>query len=405
MGCNDVDKRIVLRQEANRKAAQEWKQLSPKRPLEQDNDKNTALRQGKRQKLETASARVAPKKGTPESRRKSTDNATSKPSGPMGQATSIAKIPKPKLHRTVPSPHTVVGSSHPAASLQSFAAEVLSTPFPQLSTQPLDLPTPKWASTYQPGMLPSLGLEVGKYGKEGTDVIVPPMKMNRPGKPGNPDRPRPFDWNWGVYTILAKIPGGKAKLNVLYRLCLEWCPALEESKRSNDSCRHCLSAPKNKKYFFLMPDGKESGWWRLADIGEGEQRKSNPGPTPGVDPRENRRNAKASSKSSQEENDDDEMAAPEESSMIDPTNREIDEVDVAQAQAAGVHAQRGNTESPITSPIESEAAIRQWTPVNRPASVPLLRRVPLPSGPTKRKSDKKEENDYEQPIIKRQRSL
>lgn len=137
-------------------------------------------------------------------------------------------------------------------------------------------------------------------------------------------------------------------------------------------------------------------------------RNLNPGPKKGVNPRENWGKTRAPSQSSQEEDEDDEMAAPEEPSLTDPqystssqqgptlnTYREIDEFEAAQAQAQAAQTSTsgssspqnspGDTESPLFSPAETqEEAVRQWTPVNRPALVPLVLRTPLPSGPAKR---------------------
>jgi len=442
---NDVEKRPMLPLEDNKQAKKVWEQLETRQAAERVRDEtlNAVLKREERRRLEREPARVAPKRPNPESGRKSTSNDISKPSRPKGKSTSTAKEPTTKLQRQVTSPQTVAGPGHSATPIQSFAGPSSSAPVPQLSAQPWNLPTPEWASTYQLGMLPFLGLEVGKYGKEGTDVIVPPNKMGRPGKPGNPVESKAFSWNWGIYTLLAKIPGGKAKMSVLHQMCQEWCPVLkvEGSDTPYKSCRHALTSKCT--HFFLTPDdspGSKGGWWDLSDIGVGEQRKRQAGPPPRVNPRTNWGTAKAPSDSSQMEDEDDDKAMPEEPSMTDPVYginpgnfpqtrnsvsskqgrqwKSFDDVDAflaatapvspAQTSTAGSSSPQnsaGNTVSPISSPADSQEAERQWTPVNRTASVSLVHRTPPPSGLAKRKAVTKEDNDSEQPTLKRQRSL
>jgi hypothetical protein len=149
------------------------------------------------------------------------------------------------------------------------------------------VPTPQWAIKYQPGNLPLLGLEPEKWGDDITAYA--PGKMPRPGRAfaTDPSAPsRKFEWNWGLYTLLARIPGGRAKLDVLYQMCVEWCPAVnlkshhtvkekkEKKEKKNSTCRHSLS--QNDCFI------SEDKMWRLANIGETKVKK--PGPEKNKNP-------------------------------------------------------------------------------------------------------------------------
>jgi hypothetical protein len=158
-----------------------------------------------------------------------------------------------------PSPPPVAGPSLPARLPPSIGS-IQSTK-----------PNPQWARTYQRGMLDHLDLKRGEWGNDIT--VNTPGKMERPGNANSSTdmsgtERKAFSWNWGLYTLLAKIPGGKASLEVLYRMCLEWCDLLEETKRSNGSCRHSLSTQP----CFISEDDV----WRLANSNEEKVKK--PGP-------------------------------------------------------------------------------------------------------------------------------
>jgi hypothetical protein len=170
---------------------------------------------------------------------------------------------KPK--RKDPSPPTMAGPRHPAA-------HPLSTGSIQ-STEPI----PQWARAYQRGMLGHLGLQRGEWGNDITVNVQ--GKMSRPGNSNSSTETdeterKAFNWNWGLYTLLARIPGGRASLDVLYRVCLEWCDLLVDTKGSNGSCRHSLSTQP----CFISEDYL----WRLANISEKTVKK--PGPAKGEKP-------------------------------------------------------------------------------------------------------------------------
>ncbi len=174
-----------------------------------------------------------------------------------------------------------------ANSTPEIAATSPPAPFaqPLLSNQST-VPTPQWTIKYQPGNLPLLGLEPGKWGDDITAYA--PGKVPRPGRacardPFSTDTPLKFDWNWGLYTLLARIPGGRAKLDVLYQMCVEWCPAVnlkshnnmkEKKEKKNSTCRHSLS--QNNCFI------SENKMWRLANIGETKVKK--PGPEKNKNP-------------------------------------------------------------------------------------------------------------------------
>ena len=177
-----------------------------------------------------------------------------------------------------------------ACSTPEIAATSPPAPFaqPLVSTQST-VPTPQWAIKYQQGNLPLLGLEPGKWGDDITAYA--PGKMPRPGRacardPFSTDPSLKFDWNWGLYTLLARIPGGRAKLDVLYQMCVEWCPAvnlkshnnmkekMEKMEKRNSTCRHSLS--QNDCFI------SENKMWRLANIGEKKVKK--PGPEKNKNP-------------------------------------------------------------------------------------------------------------------------
>jgi hypothetical protein len=178
----------------------------------------------------------------------------------IGQYTAQLNLPKKsrkKPKRKNPSPSAIAGTSQPAPSLQSFNGN-----------KPWDQPSPHWAfkGNYEAGKLSQLGLEPGNWG-EHIDIIVPPGKCPRKGNAGIAvgSNRKPFNWNWGLYTILARIPGGKAQMNVLYEMCLEWCSGEGGLKRSgitNQSCRSALT--KGREFF----SNSEDEMWRLADLGE-----------------------------------------------------------------------------------------------------------------------------------------
>jgi hypothetical protein len=294
-------------------------------------------------------------------------NQPTSPSLHKGKSMSTTPKGARKPPRKDATPPNVAGPSHSAASPQSFAAPSLAAPAPHSSVEPWNLPTPNWAFTYKPGMLAQLGLEVGKFGNDGTDVTIPPNKIPRPGTAGNPDQPKPkaFSWNWGLYTILAKMPGGKARLEPLYQMCLEWCPIM---KANNGTCRHSLSV--NDKVFFA-----EDGWWRLADVNE--YRKKEPGPEKGVAPQSNWKGSKASSQES------------ERLQAVSPTPAK---------HASSQSFTSSSSQSPeqptsnIRLSVDLPAPGSEFTAINRPASVPAVQRKPLPSGPAKRKHDDEEDD-------------
>jgi hypothetical protein len=172
-----------------------------------------------------------------------------------------------------PSPLPVAGPSLPARLPPSIGG-IQSTK-----------PSPQWARTYQRGMLNQLGLKRGEWGNSITADV--PGKMERLGNANsstemNGTERKAFSWNWGLYTLLAKIPGGRASLEVLYRMCLEWCDLLEETKRSNGSCRHSLSTQP----CFIS----ENGVWRLAI--KNEEKVKKPGPPKEQDPADSWKAAK-----------------------------------------------------------------------------------------------------------------
>jgi len=189
-------------------------------------------------------------------------------------ATGVSGSRPQKEDREACSTPEIAATSHPAPFAQ-----------PLVSNQPT-VPTPQWAIKYQPGNLPLLGLEPGKWGDDITAYA--PGKMPRPGRacardPFSTDPSLKFDWNWGLYTLLARIPGGRAKLDVLYQMCVEWCPAVnlkshnnmnEKMEKRNSTCRHSLS--QNDCFI------SENKMWRLANIGETKVKK--PGPEKNKNP-------------------------------------------------------------------------------------------------------------------------
>jgi hypothetical protein len=392
-----------------------------------DKDNQELQRAHERKTLENPTA-VSPRSHTADAGpRKSAPTAQNQPTEPSRHKRKLASR---KLQRQDGTPPTVAGPSHLTAPAQSLAPSGLRAPAPLLSAEPWKLPTPEWAKTYRKGMLGHLGLVPGRYGKQGNDVITPPNKVPRPeAGAGEPDRPEPnpMKWPWGLYTILARMPGGKAKLNVLYGMCLEWCPTIEPK---NESCRHCLSS--NGEYFF-----SENNWWRLSDIGE--ERIKRAGPKKGVRPQDSWRKAKTSTqvsetKTGRARGKQVETVALEEPSMHDrpygrdsghmgerqaPVFSSYQEIDAAYPHGQDRESSEGSQSvSPTpTNPLFSQlsaasspqspppptgdrrlsvavpASERQFTPINRPASVPRTNRTLLPSVPAKRKC---EDEDFEQ---------
>jgi hypothetical protein len=180
---------------------------------------------------------------------------------PAVPAENMAAMVQPKSRkkpkRKNPLKSTIAGTSQPAPSPQSFNGN-----------KPWNQPSPHWAfkGNYEAGKLSQLGLEPGNWG-EHIDIIVPPGKCPRKGNAGIAvgSNRKPFSWNWGLHTILARIPGGKAQMNVLYEMCLEWCSGEGGLKRSgitNQSCRSALT--KGREFF----SNSEDEIWRLADLGE-----------------------------------------------------------------------------------------------------------------------------------------
>ena len=196
---------------------------------------------------------------------------------PAVPAENMAAMVQPKSRkkpkRKNPLKSTIAGTSQPAPSPQSFNGN-----------KPWNQPSPHWAfkGNYEAGKLSQLGLEPGNWG-EHIGIIVPPGKCPRKGNAGIAvgSNPKPFSWNWGLHTILARIPGGKAQMNVLYEMCLEWCSGEGGLKRSgitNQSCRSALT--KGREFF----SNSEDEIWRLADLGEEYTKK--PGGKKGNGPRD-----------------------------------------------------------------------------------------------------------------------
>jgi hypothetical protein len=279
-----------------------------------------------------------------------------------------------KNHRvacTKKAKNTAKKTSSGGPSLPTVAGPSRSAPPPGLPTNNLPSNFP-WATNYVEGNLHILGLKAGVWGSE-TDAPSHPGKMPRSGKGHTSDGPkrRPFDLNWGLYTILARIPGGEATLDVLYKYCLEWCNII--GKR--ESCRRTLSY-YDEFFTFNSRDiisGKKISLWRITDVGEIQIKK--PGPKRKMEdgndvdqPRKHKRSKGpipcSKSGTSQSSTSETSSAAPQ-SSPAETTT------------PLSVH-------TPSSPPVDpSVSTMPDFTPINRPSPV-ACGRTALPSSSAKK---------------------
>ena len=172
----------------------------------------------------------------------------------------------------------------------------------------------------------ALGLVPGQYPEiQAAGKRRQTGKMNKAGKP---------DWNLVLYTVLAVAPGGKMKLSTLFNICLAWSDKL---KPNNATCRHNLCV-KAEFFNFVDPDevydknDKNGNWWRLANEGEIQIKKSD----------------------------------------VKEGSTEVDEDQIENSGS--------KKKSPASSPARSTSG---WTPVNANSEYGSGNSVPSPQAPTK----------------------
>jgi len=262
------------------------------------------------------------------------------------------------------------GPSTPAVA-RPLSSPALFSPPTQDYDQLLMQTSVDWASDYQKGKLPLLGLEVGNWG--------PHIEVNtrgrerRPGNPGDSTKNKPFSWNWGFYTILSRIPGGKATTGVLRAMCVEWSGNLLVP---NNSARHCTQ----HQSFYLIPgpNNTKGKFWRIKEMNE-EKPPSNSGPPPGQNP--------AVTWGKNKLNNSTPSDTPGCSTPQSPLSS-------GSRSSSSSHTSAGDTISPASTHTSISTPSSGFTPINRQSSSSSERAL-LPSSPTKRRAEE-EDDDFEQ---------
>jgi len=279
-----------------------------------------------------------------------------------------------KNHRiacTKKAKNTAKKTSSGGPSLPTVAGPSRSGPPPGLPTNNLPSNFP-WATNYVEGNLHKLGLKAGVWGPE-IDAPSHPGKMPRTGKGHTSDGPkrRPFDLNWGLYTILARIPGGEATLDVLYKYCLEWCNII--GKR--ESCRRTLSYD-DEFFTFNSKDiisGKKISLWRITDVGEIQIK--NPGPKRKIEDGNDlnqRKRQKGSKRPTPSSKSGTSQSSTSETSSSSPQSSPAETITPPSVY------------TPSSPPMDpSVSTMPDFTPINRPSPV-ACGRTALPSSSAKK---------------------
>lgn len=119
-----------------------------------------------------------------------------------------------------------------------------------------------WMTEYQEGHLSELGLTKGAYHGDATQI--PSDKQSRPGNAGGNAAGSLPSVNWVIWTLLARVPGGRMSFNVIWETGLEWIPGMKDTK--NQTWRRMLSVHDAFRW-------TDDSCWRLANIGEPKQKK------------------------------------------------------------------------------------------------------------------------------------